>query len=262
MSRGRTGSAEAFLSELAREHERYPRPGRRLQVGLHVCRRLGSRGAGAGGQGSLRWRHFERQYAETPRAARRPNLRLYQVHSLTIESGAIDDQAAAGSARAAPRGQGLLIGITTTGPRQARHHPPSTRGPRRRRAAVLVGAGHLESARAVGRSRAREASAAGWAVIVKEAVANGRLTARRRRRRRADVRSVRAAAAAQVTPGRTRHRDRARATVGLGRAERRCTRRAAREQPACDESQSRSRFPISPSRPRVLGGAGRRDPGR
>src|ERR1700693_4069811 len=60
---------------------------------------------------------FERQYAET-RALLGDHLRLYQVHSLTVESGAVDDVPLL-PALARRRREGLLLGITTTGPRQA-----------------------------------------------------------------------------------------------------------------------------------------------
>ncbi|MFZ2034767.1 MAG: aldo/keto reductase, partial [Candidatus Dormiibacterota bacterium] len=60
---------------------------------------------------------FERQYAET-RALLGDHLRLYQVHSLTVESGAMED-APLLTALARRRREGLLLGITTTGPRQA-----------------------------------------------------------------------------------------------------------------------------------------------
>src|SRR4029077_11933357 len=59
---------------------------------------------------------FERQYAET-RALLGDHLRLYQVHSLTIESGALEDTALL-AALARRRQDGLMLGITTTGPRQ------------------------------------------------------------------------------------------------------------------------------------------------
>jgi aryl-alcohol dehydrogenase-like predicted oxidoreductase len=117
---------------------------------------------------------FERQYAET-RALLGGHLCLYQVHSLTIESGAMEDGPLL-AALARRRRDGLLIGITTTGPRQA--------DTIRRALEVRVDGLHLFSSvqatwnllepsagPALG-----EAAAAGWAVIVKEAVANGRLT--------------------------------------------------------------------------------------
>jgi aryl-alcohol dehydrogenase-like predicted oxidoreductase len=118
---------------------------------------------------------FERQYAETT-ALLGDRLRLYQVHSLTLESGALDDQPLL-NALAHRREQGLLLGITTTGPKQTEtiRHALDIR---------VDGLPLFSSVQATwnvlepsaGPALA-EASSAGWAVIVKEAVANGRLTA-------------------------------------------------------------------------------------
>jgi aryl-alcohol dehydrogenase-like predicted oxidoreductase len=118
---------------------------------------------------------FERQYGET-RALLGERLRLYQVHSLTIESGALDDQRLL-AALARIRGQGLLIGITTTGPKQA--------DTIRRALDVQVdGVPLFGSVQATWNllepsagPALGDAADAGWAVIVKEVVANGRLTA-------------------------------------------------------------------------------------
>jgi aryl-alcohol dehydrogenase-like predicted oxidoreductase len=118
--------------------------------------------------------NFERQYAES-RALLGDHLRLYQVHSLTIESGAMEDTPLL-AALARRRQDGLLIGITTTGPRQ---------GDTIRRAldVRVDGVQLFSSVQATWNllepsagPALNEASAAGWAVIVKEAVANGRLT--------------------------------------------------------------------------------------
>jgi aryl-alcohol dehydrogenase-like predicted oxidoreductase len=116
---------------------------------------------------------FERQYRETI-AFLGGRLRLYQVHSLTLESGALED-AALLAALARRRGNGLLLGITTTGPQQAQTI--------RRALEVRVDGVQLFSSvqatwnlleTSAGDALA-EASDAGWAVLVKEAVANGRL---------------------------------------------------------------------------------------
>jgi aryl-alcohol dehydrogenase-like predicted oxidoreductase len=118
--------------------------------------------------------NFERQYRET-RALLGDHLRLYQVHSLTIESGALQDGPLLASL-ARRREDGLLLGITTTGPKQADTI----------RAALDIridGTPLFSSVQATWNllepsagPALGEASAAGWAVIVKEAVANGRLT--------------------------------------------------------------------------------------
>jgi aryl-alcohol dehydrogenase-like predicted oxidoreductase len=118
--------------------------------------------------------NFERQYRET-RALLGNHLGLYQVHSLTIESGALEDGTLL-TALARIRQQGLLVGITTTGPNQA--------DTIRRALEVRVdGAPLFSSVQATWNlletsagAALAEASAAGWAVIVKEALANGRLT--------------------------------------------------------------------------------------
>jgi aryl-alcohol dehydrogenase-like predicted oxidoreductase len=116
---------------------------------------------------------FERQYRET-RALLGDRLRLYQVHSLTIESRALED-AALLAALARRRMDGLLLGITTTGPEQAETI--------RRALEVQVDGVQLFSSvqatwnllePSAGDALA-EASEAGWAVLVKEALANGRL---------------------------------------------------------------------------------------
>jgi aryl-alcohol dehydrogenase-like predicted oxidoreductase len=116
---------------------------------------------------------FERQFGETI-ALLGERLRLYQVHSLTVESGALED-AALLAALARRRADGLLLGITTTGPRQAETI--------RRALEVHVDGVQLFSSvqatwnlleTSAGDALA-EASDAGWAVLVKEAVANGRL---------------------------------------------------------------------------------------
>jgi aryl-alcohol dehydrogenase-like predicted oxidoreductase len=117
---------------------------------------------------------FERQYRET-RALLGNHVRLYQVHSLTIESGALDDLALL-EALGRRRAEGLLIGITTTGPKQAdtiRRALDVRVDGRRLFSSVQATWNLLEPSAGPALS---EASAAGWAVIVKEAVANGRLT--------------------------------------------------------------------------------------
>ncbi|MGA3184180.1 MAG: aldo/keto reductase [Candidatus Dormibacteria bacterium] len=119
---------------------------------------------------------FERQHAES-RARLGAHLRLYQVHSATPESGVLENRVLH-EALARQRDLGLLLGITTSGPSQAATI---------RRALEIRSAGEplfgavqatwnllepsVEPALA-------EAAQAGWAVIVKEAVANGRLTPR------------------------------------------------------------------------------------
>jgi aryl-alcohol dehydrogenase-like predicted oxidoreductase len=114
---------------------------------------------------------FGRQVAET-RALLGERLALYQIHSATVESGVLEDPAVL-DGLAALRGQGVAIGLTATGADQAATIEQ----------AMAVGAfdtvqatyNVLEPSAGPALERAQ---AAGMGVIVKEAVANGRLTAR------------------------------------------------------------------------------------
>lgn len=118
---------------------------------------------------------FRRQYAQS-RALLGDRLELYQVHSATLDSGVFDDPALL-EALARLREDGVRAGLSTSGPRQADTV---------RRALELTVAGEpvfcsvqstwnlLEPS--AGAALA-EAAVAGWSVIVKEAFANGRLTA-------------------------------------------------------------------------------------
>jgi aryl-alcohol dehydrogenase-like predicted oxidoreductase len=100
------------------------------------------------------------------------NLGLYQIHSATLESGVLHDpQVLEELARL--RAGGLLIGLTVTGPRQAE--------------AIVraIEVGGFDAVQATwnllepsAAPALAAAHAAGLGVIVKEAVANGRLTAR------------------------------------------------------------------------------------
>jgi aryl-alcohol dehydrogenase-like predicted oxidoreductase len=115
--------------------------------------------------------HLRVQAAET-RERLGEYLRLYQIHSATIESGVLED-AAVLEGMAELRAEGIAAGLTVTGPRQAETIDR----------AVATGAFDAVQAtwnlheRSAGPALAR-AHTAGLRVIVKEAVANGRLTAR------------------------------------------------------------------------------------
>jgi aryl-alcohol dehydrogenase-like predicted oxidoreductase len=114
---------------------------------------------------------LRRQLAET-REHLGSHLQLYQIHSATIESGVLED-AEVLAELAALRATGVAVGLTATGPGQ-----PTTID-----AAIAAGAFDAVQAtwnlheRSAGAALAR-ADAAGMRVIVKEAVANGRLTDR------------------------------------------------------------------------------------
>ena len=103
------------------------------------------------------------------------HLDLYQVHSATLDSGVLEDRAVlAELARLAE--SGVVVGLSASGPGQAATI-------RRALEVAAGGAGPFACVQATwnllepsaGPALA-EASAAGWGVIVKEAVANGRLT--------------------------------------------------------------------------------------
>jgi aryl-alcohol dehydrogenase-like predicted oxidoreductase len=114
---------------------------------------------------------LRRQFAES-RALLGPHLRLYQIHSATLESGVLEDREVLEELRRLP-GEGLAIGVSVTGPGQ-----PETI----RRALEVGGFDTVQATwnlleRSTGRALA-EAHAAGLGVIVKEVLANGRLTPR------------------------------------------------------------------------------------
>ena len=115
--------------------------------------------------------NFRRQAGET-RDLLGPWLSLYQIHSATLDTGVLEDRAVL-DALAELRGQGVAIGLTTSGTGQAETIER----------ALAVGGfdcvqatyNLLERAPAAVLERAHDA---GLGVIVKEAVANGRLTSR------------------------------------------------------------------------------------
>jgi aryl-alcohol dehydrogenase-like predicted oxidoreductase len=117
---------------------------------------------------------LKRQYAES-RALLGDHLALYQIHSATLESGVLHDNQVLDEL-ASLRDAGLLIGVTTSGPTQAEVIGQALeieRGEAPLFAAVQVTWNPLEPSV---ESAVKAASAAGVAVIVKEALANGRLT--------------------------------------------------------------------------------------
>lgn len=119
---------------------------------------------------------LNRQFAETT-ARLGAHLSLYQIHSATLESGVLDDDAVIGEL-ARLKATGLRVGLTLTGASQRdvlRRALEVSRDGQRVFDAVQATWNLLER----GATAALvEAHAAGMRVIVKEALANGRLTTR------------------------------------------------------------------------------------
>jgi aryl-alcohol dehydrogenase-like predicted oxidoreductase len=112
-----------------------------------------------------------RQLGET-RSLLGSNLGLYQIHSATTDSGVLNDRAVLDEL-AELRAGGLSIGLSVTGPGQAKTIEQA------------LEVGGFDTVQATWNLLERSAGpaleaahAAGLAVIVKEALANGRLTAR------------------------------------------------------------------------------------
>lgn len=115
---------------------------------------------------------FERQWPETLQALGGPPD-FYLVHSLTTDSPALDDKDLL-DRLAALADSGVRVGLSTSGPRQAETLRKALElgGPF---SAVQATWNVLETS--VGPALA-EVHDAGWFVVVKEAVANGRLTSK------------------------------------------------------------------------------------
>lgn len=119
---------------------------------------------------------LRRQIAES-RALLGDRLALYQIHSATLESGVLED-AAVLRELARLRAEGLVIGLTVTGPKQADVI-------RRALQTTIDGANPFQVVQATWNLLERSAGPAlaeakdlGWGVIIKEGLANGRLTGR------------------------------------------------------------------------------------
>ena len=113
-----------------------------------------------------------RRQLEESRTLLGAHLDLYQIHSATLESGVLDDHEVADELGRLRAG-GLAVGLTVTGPRQAETIE---------RAVEL---GRFDTVQATWNLLERSAGpalerahAAGMGVILKEALANGRLTER------------------------------------------------------------------------------------
>ncbi|MFL5826761.1 MAG: aldo/keto reductase [Thermoleophilaceae bacterium] len=127
--------------------------------------------------------NLKRQYAES-RELLGDRLALYQVHSATLDGGVLEDERVLDELRRL-RAEGLVVGLTLSGPRQA---------DALRRALELdvfetVQATWNLLETSVGEALV-DAHRAGWGVIAKEAVANGRLTARGDAAEREPLRSL------------------------------------------------------------------------
>jgi aryl-alcohol dehydrogenase-like predicted oxidoreductase len=103
------------------------------------------------------------------------HLDLYQVHSATLDSGVLEDRAVLDEL-VRLRDHGVVVGLSSSGPGQAatiRRALEVTAGGVAPFACVQATWNLLEPSAGPALAEAR---AAGWGVIVKEAVANGRLT--------------------------------------------------------------------------------------
>jgi aryl-alcohol dehydrogenase-like predicted oxidoreductase len=119
---------------------------------------------------------LQRQIAES-RGALGRHLALYQIHSATVESGVLEDRHVL-EALSQLRASGLIIGLTVSGPTQSdtiRHALRVEVDGVNPFQVVQVTWNLLEVS--AGDALA-DASAQGWGIIVKEALANGRLTDR------------------------------------------------------------------------------------
>ena len=115
--------------------------------------------------------NFRRQLAET-RELLGDHLCLYQIHSATLDSGVLEDREVLDEL-AGLRASGVFIGLTTSGPQQAQTIE---------RAIAVGGFDTVQSTfnlleRSAGPALAA-AHDAGMGVLIKEALANGRLTDR------------------------------------------------------------------------------------
>ncbi len=139
---------------------------------------------------------LERQIVES-RALLGDWLRLYEIHSATIESGVLDD-ARVLDALEGLRAEGLAIGLTVTGPVQADIIRKALDVNTKRANLFQVVQATWNLLEPSAGPALADAKAQGLGVIIKEAVANGRLTERNTSEEAAPIR--RFAAAHGATP--------------------------------------------------------------
>jgi aryl-alcohol dehydrogenase-like predicted oxidoreductase len=116
---------------------------------------------------------LRRQMAES-RALLGDRLRLYQIHSATLESGVLTDRRVLADL-VQLRAEGLAVGLTVTGPKQRETIERALN-------ASVDGVNPFQAVQATWNvletsagTALADAKAQGWGVIVKEALANGRL---------------------------------------------------------------------------------------
>ena len=131
---------------------------------------------------------LQRQWRESL-SLLRDHLDLYQIHSATIESGVLDNRDVLAEL-ARLKGEGMCLGLSLSGPRQVE-------ALRKAMGVVFDGARLFDSVQATwnllepsAASALEEAHAAGMGIIIKEALANGRLTDRNRDQSFANGRAI------------------------------------------------------------------------
>lgn len=112
-----------------------------------------------------------------PESAERllPWLDVYYIHSATFETGVLQDPAVLDALRELRDSRGLRVGLTVTGTNQADVLDFALREAKDVFSVVQATFNLLDSAVGPSLQRAHDA---GWGVVVKEGVANGRLTSR------------------------------------------------------------------------------------
>ncbi len=118
---------------------------------------------------------FDRQYAET-RALLGERLDLYQIHSVTPDSPALTDPAVLDRLRRLA-GEGVSVGLSTSGPGQAAAIRAACAVEHEGRPLFRTVQATFNALEPSAGPALAEAHAAGLTVIVKEAMANGRLAA-------------------------------------------------------------------------------------